>query len=257
MDSSLRPSKSQRDHLQKIISRPGDYLSNKEKDLIWRFRFCLVDDKKSLCKFLQSVDWSQETEVIQVQSLLEQWRSRSSIDITESLKLLSSNSCFRRPIVREYAVETLARCSDEELGMFLLQLVMAVKYETFEEADSDKRDRVGTLGRFLIKRAAKSTVLANFLFWYLNVECVDGKYGRYYRAVLKELKKELRGDDPKGDGSLLGLFENQVEVRARGFGSFPSLARRRDIHRLTIGSSLRERSHAVLYGNYVRADNGA
>ena len=37
-----------------------------ERDLLWKFRHCLTDNKKALTKFLLSVDWSVEQEVAQV-----------------------------------------------------------------------------------------------------------------------------------------------------------------------------------------------
>eukprot|EP00520_Triparma_pacifica_P017482 CAMPEP_0118646972 /NCGR_PEP_ID=MMETSP0785-20121206/8356_1 /TAXON_ID=91992 /ORGANISM="Bolidomonas pacifica, Strain CCMP 1866" /LENGTH=1145 /DNA_ID=CAMNT_0006539031 /DNA_START=160 /DNA_END=3594 /DNA_ORIENTATION=- len=212
VDTGLRPDIGQKEEIRRILARPSDYLTSSEKDLLWRFRFSLVDDKKALCKFLLSVDWKQATEVIQAAELLNQWRKRAPIDITDALKLLSGSDGFRRTIVREYAVETLAGCSDKELSMFLLQLVMAIKYEIFEEdedADDEDNDegmednesegeaveapkvQVGTLGRFLIKRAMTSTALANYLFWYLIVECEDPTYGVYYKAVFEALKTEM------------------------------------------------------------------
>ena len=140
VDTSLKPDIGQKEEIRRILARPSDYLSNSEKDLLWRFRFSLVDDKKAMCKFILSVDWRQATEVIQATELLSQWRKRAPIDITDALKLLSGSEGFRRTIVREYAVETLAGCSDAELELFLLQLVSAIKYEIFEDEDSSGED---------------------------------------------------------------------------------------------------------------------
>ena len=219
VDTSLKPDIGQKEEIRRILARPSDYLTTEEKDLIWRFRFSLVDDKRALSKFLLSVDWRQANEVIQASELLNQWRKRAPIDITDSLKLLSGAEGFRRTIVRDYAVETLEQCTDQALSMFLLQLVMAIKYEVFEEeeeSDSDEEEggntdaegegeaievpkvQVGTLGRFLIKRAMTSTALANYLFWYLIVECEDPTYGVYYKAVFEALKAEMAKTSMEG-----------------------------------------------------------
>jgi Phosphoinositide 3-kinase family, accessory domain (PIK domain) len=37
-----------------------------ERDLLWKFRHCLTDNRKALTKFLLCVDWSVEQEVAQV-----------------------------------------------------------------------------------------------------------------------------------------------------------------------------------------------
>lgn len=59
-----------------------------EKDLLWAFRHSLTDNRKALTKFLLSVDWSVEQEAQQVPALLEQWRSKAGVDISDALKLL-------------------------------------------------------------------------------------------------------------------------------------------------------------------------
>ena len=43
--------------------------------------------------------------------------------------MLSGGKAFQSPIVRKYAVDVLGNASDEELQIFLLQLVQALRYE--------------------------------------------------------------------------------------------------------------------------------
>ena len=69
------------------------------KDLLWRFRFTLVDNRRALTKFLVAVDWSVESEVVQAAELLEQWRKRSPIEVTDALKLLGRNVAFQTSLV--------------------------------------------------------------------------------------------------------------------------------------------------------------
>ena len=71
-----------------IMADPLDHLKMEDKDLLWAFRFSLTDNKKALTKFLLSVDWAVEQEVEQVPGLLEQWRSKTTIDFSDALKLL-------------------------------------------------------------------------------------------------------------------------------------------------------------------------
>ena len=69
------------------------------KDLLWRFRFSLVDNRRALTKFLVAVDWTVESEVVQAVELLDQWRKRSPIEVTDALKLLGKHVAFQTSLV--------------------------------------------------------------------------------------------------------------------------------------------------------------
>jgi len=45
------------------------------------------------------VDWSVESEVVQAAELLEQWRKRSPIEVTDALKLLGKHVAFQTSLV--------------------------------------------------------------------------------------------------------------------------------------------------------------
>ena len=224
VDPELKPNKAQKGMIDRILISPGHHLRREEKDLLWRFRFSLVDDRKALTKFLLCVDWSVESEVIQTTELLEQWRKRSAIDTTDALKLLGKHVAFQSKLVRSYAVDTLGSATDEEIVLYLLQLVQALKYEGLGEESAKKKEdssgknnsntmnntnnnndedesnvqtpdqeqKVGELGKFLIRRACENLELANYLYWYLKVELEDAFYGKKYLAVFKALEHGLK-----------------------------------------------------------------
>jgi len=214
IDPSLKPSRAQRARLSEIISSPSRHPTNEERDLLWRFRFHLVDDRRALSKFLLAVDWSQPSEVVQAAELLEQWRSRSPIEVTDALRLLGKDVSDRAGtrhagLVREYAIETLDKAEDGELRLYLLQLVQAIKYEAEEgdgsravpgsSATKGRRDKTKkkrtkpsrTLASFLIDRASRNLELANYLYWYLRVELTDSTHGTHYKHVFDALKQKL------------------------------------------------------------------
>lgn len=168
VDPDLKPDKEQRSKLEKIIDAPSHHPTREERDLLWRFRFSLVDNRRALTKFIVAVDWSVESEVVQAAELLEQWRRRSPIEVTDALKLLGKHVAFQTNVVRDYAIETLSAAPDSELRLYLLQLVQALKYEnsaaTTENTPAAKN--VSPLSSFLINRAAASLQLANYLYWY-------------------------------------------------------------------------------------------
>jgi len=201
VDPALKPDASERSSLNAIISSTSQHLTREEKDLLWKFRFSLVDNKRALTKFLLAVEWTVESEVVQAAELLEQWRKRSPIEVSDALKLLGKNVAFQTGLVRSYAIDTLASAPDAELELYLLQLVQALKYEqpTIGEGESrafgsskmPEPSSASSLGLFLIERASKSIELANYLYWYLRVEQEDATFGERYREVFKSLKDKL------------------------------------------------------------------
>ena len=173
VDPALKPDRFQQQRIAAIISSPSHHLTMEEKDIIWRFRFSLVDNRKALTKFLLAVDWTVEAEVVQASELLGQWRKRSPIEVTDALKLLGKHVAFQTNLVRSYAIDTLNSSSDEELSLYLLQLVQALKYEhptpVTSVEDEGKQDigNISLLASFLIERASKNQRLANYLYWYV------------------------------------------------------------------------------------------
>jgi phosphatidylinositol 3-kinase len=62
--------------LQRIIKYPPTRdIQADEKQLLWKFRFSLMSEKKALTKFVRSVDWSD-------------------IQVSKSIQYLSGPSCF-------------------------------------------------------------------------------------------------------------------------------------------------------------------
>ncbi|KAJ6195937.1 kinase-like domain-containing protein [Bipolaris maydis] len=163
LDRDRKPNVHARDKLNMVLSKgPLDEITSHERDDIWRFRYFLLRDKRALTKFVKCINWKNPREVRQAAPLLEKW---AEIDVDDALELLGPH--FDHPIVRSYAVERLKKADDEELQLYLLQLVQALKYEAPGEADDS------SLARFLVTRAANSFTLGNFLHWYLMVEISD------------------------------------------------------------------------------------
>ncbi|XP_018917023.1 phosphatidylinositol 3-kinase catalytic subunit type 3 [Bemisia tabaci] len=128
-DKDAKPNATVRDLLHTIIGYPPTkQLTTEEEDLIWKFRFYLCNHKKALSKFLECVNWRSNTEARQALDLLQQW---APMDIEDALQLLSP--AFTHPAVRRYAVTRLQHASDDDLFLYLLQLVQALKYESFDD----------------------------------------------------------------------------------------------------------------------------
>lgn len=229
VDPELKPNKDERERLDIVVNSHsvGDHLKMEEKDLLWKFRHCLTDNKKALTKFLLSVDWSVEQEVAQIDGLLAQWHQRAPIDVSDALKLLGREKAFQAQVVRRFAVEALSSASDAELLAYMLQLVQALRYEPDsistttsttasptqpERATND--DVTGTpplktsistvsavtstpgraltpLAAFLVERACRSLQLASYLYWYLKVELEDASHGATFREVFNGFQNAM------------------------------------------------------------------
>lgn len=165
-DKDLKPNASVRDQLNTIVSYPTTKtLSSEEQDLVWKFRYSLMSQKKALAKFLKCLNWQVAAEVKIALELLASWQP---MDTQDALELLSPQ--FQHPKVRLYAVARLRQATDEDLLLYLLQLVQALKYENYDAMTSHEDEQEWDLATFLIARCVQDDVLANYFYWYIVVE---------------------------------------------------------------------------------------
>jgi phosphatidylinositol 3-kinase len=172
LDRDLKPSAKYRDELNGIMKYgPTHPLTPEERDLVWRFRLHLTRDKRALTKFVKSVEWNDASEARQAVQLLPKW---TEIDVDDALELLGPT--FRHPAVRAYAVERLKKADDEEILVYLLQLVQALKFEPIANegpVEEASQEDMPSLAHFLVTRAANNLRVGTYLHWYLIVECDD------------------------------------------------------------------------------------
>lgn len=199
LDKDLKPNAKVRDELNTIMAYPPiQALSSEEADLVWKFRYHLTRDKRALTKFVKSVNWNDQIESKQAIHVLERW---TEIDVDDALELLGSS--FSNSAVRSYAVRRLQKAGDEELLLYLLQLVQALKYESIPSSSTQDVTEDSTLAKFLIHRAAADFMLGNYFYWYLMVECDDGSseqgsnnrnmYHKVAFTFMVELEKQSHG----------------------------------------------------------------
>lgn len=169
MDRDLKPNPKHRDELNEIMSySPTHILTQEKKDLVWKFRHHLTREKRALTKFIKSVNWEDVSESKQAVQLLTKW---TEVDVDDALELLGPT--FDNPAVRAYAVARLGKSDDDELLLYLLQLVQALKFEHIVPESSEDVIHDSSLAQFLISRATKNFLLGNYFHWYLMVECDD------------------------------------------------------------------------------------
>ncbi|XXG72702.1 hypothetical protein AAC387_Pa07g1741 [Persea americana] len=207
IDRDLKPSSNERKSIQRILKYPPTRtLSGDERQLLWKFRFSLMSEKRALTKFLRCVEWSDVQEAKQALDLMGRWET---IDVTDALELLSP--VFESEEVRAYAVSVLERADDEELQCYLLQLVQALRFER-----SDK----SRLSHFLVQRSLSNIELASFLRWYVTVELHDPAYAKRFYCTYEILEdntmKLAAGVNGEEDGfKLWQSLVRQTELTAQ------------------------------------------
>lgn len=194
-DRDIKPTAKIRDELNKILNYSSvQELSQYEKNLVWKFRYFLINNKKGLNKLLKSINFNDESENKECLKLLKKW---VEIDIEDALELLGP--FFTNFTVRNYAVERLKKAHDDEIELYLLELVQALDYETknstvdfsivelsepsISNDENNENSNLTPLASFLIERGLLNARLGSFLYWYLNVAAKD-KPGSIHEKIL-------------------------------------------------------------------------
>lgn len=133
-------------------------IHDQDRKNMWRHRrHWMRHTPEVFPKLLSCIDWDKREEVSQAIALLEEW---PALPVEKSLELL--DYAYADPQVRRFAVrKCLRHVSDEDLLLYLLQLVQAIKHELYHDCD---------LVRFLIERALSNQRIGHFLFWHLRSE---------------------------------------------------------------------------------------
>uniref|UniRef100_A0A0G4G3Q0 phosphatidylinositol 3-kinase n=1 Tax=Chromera velia CCMP2878 TaxID=1169474 RepID=A0A0G4G3Q0_9ALVE len=122
--AQARPSVLESQKLTSIIASPRFQLSREEKSLLWTFRRFLTDKPQALPKFLRAVDFADAQESALALKMLQSWEKP---DFADALELLSRD--FPDITIRQYAIAALEKATDDELELFMVQLVQALRYE--------------------------------------------------------------------------------------------------------------------------------
>ncbi|XP_075746884.1 phosphatidylinositol 4,5-bisphosphate 3-kinase catalytic subunit beta isoform-like isoform X2 [Rhipicephalus microplus] len=150
-------SKSHREQLRQIAEQdPLAPVHEQDKQLLWFLRYDCLELPHSLPKLLLSLRWGQHQDVAMMQALLQIWKL---LKPEQALELLDYS--YPDNFVRSFAVRCLHQMDDEELSLYLLQLVQALKHESYLECD---------LVKFLLERALKNRHIGHQMFWLLRCE---------------------------------------------------------------------------------------
>lgn len=231
LDKDIKPSPQLRNELLTILRKPSNIqLNDTEKNLIWKFRYFFSKAIDSslvnsgfLPKFLKSINWDNGSELdIVFKEIIPNYWSVERIQIGDALELLSKffnphtlsssskiqsvESSFDKSeeahfdkifkyvtFIRKFAVERLSQASIDELLLYLLQLVQALKYEALiyespiQRQDSNQNFQIvnevnqssdrsllnSPLSKLLIEKSVSNQIFGNYFYWYLKVENED------------------------------------------------------------------------------------
>lgn len=181
-------------------------LTQNDRDLLWQARELLIKKPPMLHRFLECVDWFNPARVWEGYRILEKFTPPQ--DPANLLTLLDAK--FQDVKIREYAVAQFDKLKDDELQLYLLQLVQQLKSENYHHS---------ALSDFLIRRGMKSPfVIGHYLFWHLKAETVNPAFCERYAVIMEQLllvcdytAKELRKQN-----NVIGKLQRAAErVRTR------------------------------------------
>ncbi|XP_062522245.1 phosphatidylinositol 4,5-bisphosphate 3-kinase catalytic subunit gamma isoform-like isoform X2 [Corticium candelabrum] len=148
-------------------------LDDTERDLVEAYRHYLSKNyPEALPKYLLSVKWWDVHCVLEARHLVGNWVGPMSLEV--ALQLLDYQIADED--VRQLGVKRLEVLQNDELELYLLQLVQVLKFEPYYD---------NSLTRFLLKRALLSKRLGFRFFWYLAAELEAPEYRHRFAALLE------------------------------------------------------------------------
>ncbi|XP_015119435.1 phosphatidylinositol 4,5-bisphosphate 3-kinase catalytic subunit delta isoform [Diachasma alloeum] len=162
---------------------PLHELHEQERKTMWALRrHCLHEIPTLLAKLLHCVEWNDHREVAEATALVHQW---PKLPVERALELL--DYAYADGTVRSFAVRCLKDVTDDDLSLFLLQLVQALKHENYLSCD---------LTEFLLRRALNNQRIGHFLFWHLRSEMqvasVSVRFGLILEAYCRGSQQHMR-----------------------------------------------------------------
>ncbi|XP_072379318.1 phosphatidylinositol 4,5-bisphosphate 3-kinase catalytic subunit beta isoform isoform X3 [Diabrotica undecimpunctata] len=167
---------------------------DQERKKIWALKnHWRKTEPEVLPKLLYCIDWDKREEVSEVVAMLKVW---PKLPVEKALELL--DYAYADQEVRKFAVECLYDVSDEDILLYLLQLVQALKHELYLECD---------LVNFLLRRALSNQQIGHYLFWHLRSEmavpAVSVRFGLILEAYCRGTQEHI------------GILQKQLECLER------------------------------------------
>ena len=187
----LKPDGEEKDEVDRAISGdPLKELSDREKALMRKYLQYCSERSEALPKYLLSLNWGNLEEVRLLHLMLKNW---APLSLEVAMQLLDYHVADAE--VRQLAVRRLEKMSDEEVQLYLLQLVQVVKFEPYHDS---------ALGRFLLERALRSKTVGHYFYWFLRSEMGTHEYLQRFSTLLQAYLHGCGGD-------VIASLKKQVE----------------------------------------------
>ena len=178
-----------------INSDPLQQLTAEQRQVLWECRDYLTTMPQALPKVLSCVHWGKQHMRHEAHRLLKIWAPPA----TPLLWMELLDVKYADYTVREHAVGCLDKLADDQLQLFLLQLVQCLKNEPYHDSP---------LSRFLLIRAVLSPYeVGHALFWHLKAELHDHAVTERFAVILEEFLSYV--------GRLAGELRKQCVVVQR------------------------------------------
>ena len=161
---------------------PFDDLNHHEKNILWRNRYGIAKMNSLIPKLFLSSDYNNPNANTEYQRLI---KCITDLTIVQAIELLSGK--YINEIVRSFAVSILKKSPINDIKIYLLQLVQALKYE---------KNIDNSLARFLLELAiAHPITIGHEFFWHLRAEMynqeVQKKFGLYLEIFVNKISLPL------------------------------------------------------------------
>ena len=168
--------KAQQKQLDDILTKDALYpFTAADVQFIWQHRQHMTRAPHALPTFLLSVNWQLLEQRQEAYRLLREWTPFYSP--LSALLLLDCK--YADAVVREHAVTIIRRLADDQLALYLLQLVQCLKYEHYHHSP---------LSALLVQRAVASPiVIGQPLFWHLKNELHEPYHCERFVLLLEEM----------------------------------------------------------------------
>jgi len=171
---TAKPTIAQIASLEELVEKDSlDELEAEEKALLLCCRDHIKTLPLALPLFLRAVDWMEPEMVKEARRMLRVWTPMSAED---ALCLLDAE--FPDEAVRFYSIRQLSSLSDDQLSLFMPQLVQALQSESHH---------LSHLSEFLLERALRNPfVVGHELFWALRSQLHFKPAGERFGVLLEQ-----------------------------------------------------------------------
>jgi Phosphatidylinositol 3- and 4-kinase/Phosphoinositide 3-kinase family, accessory domain (PIK domain) len=147
-------------------------LTAEDLEFVWNVRYNIINRAELLPAFVMCIRWNDAERVQELYDLLDIWSSPTPL---EALQLLDRR--FMDPKVRAYAAHCIEELTDEELALYMLQLVQQLKFEAHVDS---------ALSRLLLRRSLKNKrLIGHLFFWLLQSEVYNIDVRARFTALLE------------------------------------------------------------------------